>query len=78
MEKTNKIGAWKKTTSKGEVIEFTINGQRYSMWSNPYKKAENQPDFNIIPNDYKPKAEFKQEYETPVNKQENEDLNLPF
>jgi choline dehydrogenase-like flavoprotein len=79
MEKTNKIPAWKKTTSKGEVIEFTINGQRYSMWSNPYKKAEKHPDFNIIPNDYKPKAEFKQEYATPVNKQEEEDLNsLPF
>jgi hypothetical protein len=79
MEKTNKIPAWKKTTSKGEVIEFTINGQRYSMWSNPYKKAEKHRDFNIIPNDYKPKAEFKQEYATPVNKQEEEDLNsLPL
>jgi hypothetical protein len=78
MEKKVNFGAWKKATSKGEVIEFTINGQRYSMWPNPYKKAENQPDFNIIPNDYKPKAEFKQEYATPVNKQEMEDKDLPF
>lgn len=78
MEKTNKIGAWKKTTSKGEVIEFAIDGQRYSMWANPYKKEQRHPDFNIIPNDFKPKAEFKQEYATPVNQQENEDLNLPF
>ena len=77
MEKTNKIGAWKKTTSKGEVIEFAINGQRYSMWSNPYKKEEKHPDFNIIPNDFKPKAEFKQEYSSPVNQQESEE-NLPF
>jgi Mn-dependent DtxR family transcriptional regulator len=77
MEK-QKIGAWKKATSKGEVIEFTINEQRYSMWANPYKKEEKQPDFNIIPNDYKPKAEFKKEYSTPINQQENEDQNLPF
>jgi len=77
MEK-QKIGAWKKATSKGEVIEFTINGQRYSMWANPYKKEEKQPDFNIIPNDYKPKAEFKKEYSIPVNKQEMEDKDLPF
>jgi len=69
MENKNKIGAWKKATSKGEVIEFTINGQRYSMWSNPYKKQDNHPDFNIIPNDYKPKAETKQEY---FNQQEHE------
>ena len=76
MQKT-KIGAWKKATSKGEVIEFTIDGQRYSMWQNPYKKEEKQPDFNIIPNDYKPKAENKQEY---LNQQEHEahSTDLPF
>ena len=33
-----KIGAWKKETSKGVVINFTINGQRYSMWENKFKK----------------------------------------
>jgi hypothetical protein len=79
MEKKDRIGAWKKATSKGEVIEFTINGQRYSMWQNPYKKEEKQPDFNIIPNDFKPKAEFKQEYANPVNQQEEENPEgLPF
>lgn len=79
MSSENKIkyAAWKKSTAKGEVIEFTINGQRYSMWPNTFKKEEKQPDFNIFPNDYKPKAEFKQEYATPVNKQESEDI-LPF
>ena len=71
-----KFPAWKKATSKGEVIEFTINGQRYSMWNNPYKKQDNHPDFNIIPNDYKPKAETKKEY---INQQEEEDnSSLPF
>ena len=74
-----KFGAWKKATAKGEVIEFTINGQRYSMWPNTYKKEEKHPDFNIFPNDFKPKAEFKQEYATPVNQQEMEDnSSLPF
>ena len=32
------IRAWKKQTSKGEVISFTINGVKYSMWPNRYKK----------------------------------------
>lgn len=78
MEKTNKIGAWKKATSKGEVIEFTIEGQRYSMWPNSYKKPDSKdPDFKIFPNDFKPKAELKKEYAEPVNKQEAED-DLPF
>ena len=32
-EKKESIGAWKKTTKDGkEVINFTINGQRYNMW----------------------------------------------
>lgn len=45
---TKKIGAWKKQTSKGEVISFTIEGKRYSMWVNTYKKEDKHPDFNII------------------------------
>ena len=75
--KKEKIGAWKKTTPKGEVIEFTINGQRYSMWNNTYKKDAKHPDFQIVTNDYKPTAEGKQEYKN-TNKQENEDGDLPF
>jgi hypothetical protein len=75
MENKIKFGAWKKATSKGEVIEFTINGQRYSMWQNPYKKEEKHPDYNIFPNNFVPKAESKQEY---VNQQEHEDKDLPF
>ena len=66
------------TTSKGEVIEFTIEDKRYSMWLNQYKKPESkEPDYKIYPNDYKPKAETKMEYATPVNQQESED-DLPF
>ena len=78
-EQKIKYAAWKKATSKGEVIEFTINGQRYSMWQNPYKKEEKQPDYNIFPNNFVPKAEFKKEYAQPVNQQEEEDnSSLPF
>lgn len=78
MEKKQNYGAWKKQTSKGEVIEFTIEGQRYSMWVNQYKKPESkEPDFKIYPNEFKPKAEAKQEY---LNKQEHEEhpTDLPF
>ena len=49
-ENTNtRIGAWKKQTSKGEVITFAIDGQRYSMWPNTFKKGPTHPDFNIVP-----------------------------
>ncbi len=79
MEKKDKIGAWKKSTPKGDVIEFTINNQRYSMWPNTYKKEDKHPDFQIVTNDYKPTAEAKKEYSSTieaVNIQEAEDL--PF
>jgi len=51
-EKKVSFGAWKRSTAKGEVINFAINGTRYSMWANGYKKEEKQPDFNIYVNDY--------------------------
>ncbi len=51
-EKKVSFGAWKRQTAKGEVINFAINGTRYSMWANGYKKEEKQPDFNIYVNDY--------------------------
>ena len=79
MEKKEKIGAWKKSTPKGDVIEFTINNQKYSMWPNTYKKEDKHPDFQIVVNDYKPNAEAKKEYASTieaVNIQEAEDL--PF
>jgi uncharacterized protein (DUF736 family) len=59
-----KIGAWKKQTSKGEVISFTIDGKRYSMWPNSFKKEDKHPDFNIVED--KPK---------PID---NEKTDLPF
>ena len=79
--KKEKIGAWQKSTPKGNVIEFTINGQRYSMWPNTFKKEDKHPDFQIVTNDCKPDAEAKKEYA--VNQQEAEphptDVeNLPF
>lgn len=49
-----KIGAWKKETSKGVVINFTINGQRYSMWENKFKKESKHPDYQIYEDTYKP------------------------
>ena len=77
--KKEKIGAWKKTTPKGDVIEFTINDQRYSMWPNSFKKTDKHPDFQIVTNDYKPNAEAKKEYA--VNQQEAESHptdDMPF
>jgi hypothetical protein len=53
-EKKWSTGAWKKQTQKGEVINFTINDVKYSMWVNNYKKEEKQPDFKIFVNDFKP------------------------
>jgi hypothetical protein len=51
-EKKVSFGAWKRQTAKGEVINFAINGTRYSMWANSYKTDEKQPDFKIYVNDY--------------------------
>ena len=53
-------GAWKKQTQKGEVINFTINDVKYSMWVNNFKKQENQPDYKIVINDFKPKQQGEQ------------------
>ena len=66
----NRIGAWKKQTSKGEVITFTINGTKYSMWHNQYKKEAKHPDFNIIED----KAIEKKEN----NNKPSEHGDLPF
>ena len=66
---TKKIGAWKKQTSKGEVVSFTIEGKRYSMWVNTYKKEDKHPDFNIIED--KP-------YNNENNTKTTEAGNLPF
>jgi len=52
MEDKKKYGAWKKQTPKGEVINFTIEGQKYNMWVNTYKKKDTEPDFQIYENNY--------------------------
>jgi hypothetical protein len=51
-EVKKKYGAWKKTTPKGEVINFTIEGKKYNMWVNTYKKSDNQPDYQIYEDNY--------------------------
>lgn len=51
-EKKLSFGAWKRQTAKGEVINFAINGTRYSMWANSYKSDDKQPDFKIYVNEY--------------------------
>ena len=51
-EKKLSFGAWKRQTAKGEVINFAINGVRYSMWANSYKSDDKQPDFKIYINEY--------------------------
>jgi len=54
-----KYGAWKKQTPKGEVINFSIEGKKYNMWVNTYKKADNQPDYQIYEDNYKPKDDIE-------------------
>lgn len=53
-----KYAAWKKITPKGEVINFTIEGKKYNMWVNSYKKKDSEPDYQIYENNYvKPEAQ---------------------
>lgn len=71
-EQNVKIGAWSKDTSKGKVINFTINGVKYSMWENKFKKEIKHPDYQIYIDNYVPKT---------INQQEQEPHNtedLPF
>jgi len=51
-EEKKKYGAWKKQTPKGEVINFSIEGKRYSMWVNTYKKETRHPDYQIYEDTY--------------------------
>lgn len=51
-QKRTSYGAWKKQTPKGEVINFTLKGQRYNMWFNSQKTQEKQPDYNIYEDNY--------------------------
>lgn len=59
-EKKWSTGAWKKQTQKGEVINFTINDVKYSMWVNNSKKEDRHPDYKIYINDFKPKQQVEQ------------------
>lgn len=52
-----KYGAWKKQTTKGQVISFTIEGKRYSMWENKYKEKSSHPDYQIYEDNYEMKSE---------------------
>lgn len=45
-------GAWKRQTAKGEVINFSINGKKYSMWVNSYKTDPKHPDYKIYEDTY--------------------------
>jgi len=58
-EVKKKYGAWKKQTAKGEVISFTIEGKKYSMWVNTYKTESKHPDFQIYEDNYVNKNETK-------------------
>jgi hypothetical protein len=70
-EKKWSAGAWKKQTAKGEVINFTIENVRYSMWANAYKTEDKQPDYKIYVNDFNP--------ENKTNSKPKEDTEgLPF
>jgi hypothetical protein len=58
-EEKKKYGAWKKETTKGIVINFTIEGKRYSMWENKYKDKSSHPDYQIYEDTYVMKSENK-------------------
>ena len=58
--KRTSYGAWKKQTPKGEVINFTLKGQRYNMWFNSQKTQEKQPDYNIYEDNYVSPAQVVQ------------------
>ncbi|CAB4121960.1 hypothetical protein UFOVP19_30 [uncultured Caudovirales phage] len=66
-EEKKKYGAWKKTTPKGEVINFTIEGKKYNMWVNTYKKESKHPDYQIYEDNY-----------VMTSKQELDKGDLPF
>ena len=74
-EKKWSTGAWKKKTAKGEVINFTINDVKYSMWVNNYKKEEKQPDFKIFVNEFKPTEQVQSEKPSYGNKDFDDFLN---
>ena len=74
-EKKWSTGAWRKQTAKGEVINFTINDVKYSMWVNNYKKEEKQPDFKIFVNDFKPTEQVQSEKPSYGNKDFDDFLN---
>lgn len=74
-EKKWSAGAWRKQTAKGEVINFTINEVKYSMWVNSYKKEEKQPDFKIFVNDFKPAEQVQSEKPSYGNKDFDDFLN---
>ena len=56
-EEKKKYGAWKKETSKGIVISFSIEGKRYSMWENKYKDKNSHHDYQIYEDNYEMKSE---------------------
>ena len=71
-EEKKKYGAWKKQTSKGEVINFSMEGKRYSMWVNTYKKESRHPDYQIFADTY-----VMPPNEVQTNNQESAE-DLPF
>jgi hypothetical protein len=73
-EQKQSIGAWKKETTKGVVINFTIEGKRYSMWANNFKKQPTHPDYNIVENNFTPTVQVSQVQEVEVLSDED----LPF
>lgn len=58
-EAKKKYGAWKKQTTKGEVISFTIEDKKYSMWVNTYKTESKHPDYQIYEDNFQPKDDLE-------------------
>jgi hypothetical protein len=71
-------GAWKRQTAKGEVINFAINGKKYSMWVNSYKTDPKHPDYKIYEDTYVAPTDAKNAPVKPQNNQPiyNDDLEF--
>jgi hypothetical protein len=76
MNEKKSIGAWiKQITVKGEkvtILTFAIDGKKYTMWPNKFKKEPKHPDYNIYEDTWeKPKENIRENPKEFIN-------DLPF
>lgn len=77
-KRKSEFGIWKKSVKlkngeTSEVLNFTVNGQRYNAWPNRYKQNEKSPDYNVYLDTY-----VKPEQTTNNVAKQTSDTDLPF